>query len=108
MSFWENVDKELNYSGKTRKELAKEVGFPDSYISKGIARKSIPSADLALKISHALNVSLENLLEIPKKDTTQEDFSIYKKYATLINNIEQLSLEKQEFLKIITKELIKV
>ena len=61
MSFWKNVDQELIYKGKTRKELASEVNFPDSYISKGIARNSIPSADLALKISHALNVSLRYL-----------------------------------------------
>ena len=39
MSFWKNVDKELEYTGKTRKELAAEVNFPDSYISKGISRR---------------------------------------------------------------------
>lgn len=76
MGFWDNVDEELKYSGMSRKELAAKANFPDSYIPKGIKRNSIPSADLALRISHVLNVSLETLLEMPE---TEEIKNIQKK-----------------------------
>jgi hypothetical protein len=48
MSFWENVDQELKFKGIERKQLGNQAGFPESYISKGIARQSSPSADLAV------------------------------------------------------------
>ena len=48
MSFWENVEEELKFQNKTRKQLAKAVGFDTTTISKGLANQSIPSADVAL------------------------------------------------------------
>lgn len=118
MNFWKNVDEELNYSGKTRKELAKEANFPDSYISKGIKRNSIPAADLALRISHALNISLDELLEFPKSQTesqnkqnnniTEQDIKFLKKNIEFIKIIENLSNEKKDFLKTIISELTKL
>ena len=44
MGFWQKVDDELSYLGKTRKELASEANFDVSYISKGIERNGIPIA----------------------------------------------------------------
>ena len=67
MKFWENVEAELKYQNKTRKQLANFVGFDATTISKGISNQSIPSADVALKISYFLNVSLESLLGLPEK-----------------------------------------
>ncbi len=114
MGFWKNVVKEIEFSGKTRKELATEVNFPDSYISKGISRNSIPSADLALKIAHALNVSLEYLLEIenPKspsaKETEQNQLRLYRKYHNLIEKMESFSEEKQTVVTNLINDLEKV
>lgn len=105
MGFWKNVDKELEFSGKTRKELAAEVNFPDSYISKGISRNSIPSADLALKIAHALNVPLESLLELqndssPTQEASQQNqLRLYRKYQHIITSLESFTPEKQELVK---------
>ena len=62
MNFWENVDDELKFRGMERKELGSLAGFPESYISKGIARQSCPSADLAIKIAHVLKVPVESLV----------------------------------------------
>jgi len=45
MTFWENVDSELKYQNKTRKQLASELGFDATTISKGISNGSIPQAD---------------------------------------------------------------
>ena len=114
MSFWKNVDKELEYTGKTRKELAAEVNFPDSYISKGISRNSIPSADLALKIAHALNVSLEILLEIKstkspsQKETEQTQLRLYRKYHNIIEKLENFTEQKQTLVNNLVNDLEKI
>ena len=113
MSFWKNVDKELEYTGKTRKELAVEVNFPDSYISKGISRNSIPSADLALKIAHALNVPLEILLDITtskspsQKETEQNQLRLYRKYHNLIEKCENLDSDKIQLMEQLAEKLEK-
>ncbi len=62
MNFWENVVEELEFQGKTRKELAAEIGFDASNIGKGEKNGNIPAADAALKIAHSLGVSLYSLL----------------------------------------------
>ena len=114
MSFWKNVDKELEYTGKTRKELAAEVNFPDSYISKGISRNSIPSADLALKIAHALNVPLEILLDIKttkspsQKETEQNQLRLYRKYHNIIEKMENFSEDKQTLVNNLINDLEKI
>ena len=48
MNFWENVVAELGFQGKTRKELAAEIGFDASNIGKGEKNGNIPAADTAL------------------------------------------------------------
>lgn len=81
------------------------MNFPDSYISKGISRNSIPSADLALKIAHALNVPLESLLELPPstsptdKETEQNQLRLYRKYHQLIQACEKLEPHKVRLLE---------
>ncbi len=73
MNFWEKVDSELKYLGKTRKELASYVEIDVANISFGIKRNSIPYADTALKVAHFLGVSLEYLLDMdesPVQDIT--------------------------------------
>jgi len=70
MNFWQNVDSELKYLGKTRKELAAAVGFDVANISFGIKRNSIPYADTALKVAHFLGVSLDYLLEMSESPDT--------------------------------------
>lgn len=62
MNFWEKVDSELKYLGKTRKELAAYVEIDVANISFGIKRNSIPYADTALKVARFLGVSIEYLL----------------------------------------------
>lgn len=62
MNFWEKVDCELKYLGKSRKELANAVGFDVANISFGIRRGSVPYADTALKVARFLGVPLERLL----------------------------------------------
>lgn len=119
MGFWQNVDDELQYLGKTRKELALEADFDASYIPKGIARDGVPLADLALRIADALGVSLEYLMDLPetatnprsanKQDkkssaqTSQKDVQetrnavrLYRKYVKYIDGMEKLPAKKLE------------
>ena len=111
MNFWENVVEELKYKGMERKELGSLAGFPESYISKGIARQSCPSANLAVKIAHVLKVPVESLVnvfcEADKKryeqENCKEDFfenmnrlQLYKNYRTIIETLEALPADKQQ------------
>ncbi len=111
MGFWQNVDNELAYLGKSRKELAAEAHFDVSYISKGIERNSIPIADTAVRIARALHVSVEYLLdmETPSKsktnskgyDISTDDIEAIKSYhrnKNLINQFEQLPQQGQEMI----------
>ena len=74
MSFWANVDTELKFQGISRKELSYLVNVKEITIHKAIERDSIPSADTALKISKALNVSLEYLLDMESVNPNSSNF----------------------------------
>lgn len=95
MNFWENVVAELEFQGKTRKELASEIGFDASNIGKGEKNGNIPAADTALKIAYSLNTSLESLLNIKKegsRKTTQPeiDLKLCKKYYSVIQQLNEM------------------
>ena len=62
MNFWEKVDQERELKNLTRKELAHIAKFSLNSISTGIARNSIPAADVALRIANALGTTVENLM----------------------------------------------
>lgn len=62
MSFWRNVENELQYKNMTRKELAERANFAVSGMSLGIARDSVPNADVAVRIAEVLDVSVEYLV----------------------------------------------
>lgn len=88
MSFWKKVDEELEYLGKSRKELASEIGFDVTNISFGIKRNSIPSADTALKISRYLGVSLDYLLDMEKSN---ESPSVNPQIQKIDNKLRRFS-----------------
>ena len=106
MGFWQKVDDELSYLGKSRKELALEADFDVSYISKGIERNGIPIADTALRIAQALNVSLEYLLDMEKPTTAQtkieklqkKDISLYRKYKKTLEQLENINQKERKII----------
>ena len=103
--FWKNVNDELRYQGMNLKTLAFMTGVPYSTITNGKNRAdSIPTADVALKISKVLNKSLEWLLgedgSLPKNDPAQDEsalqqsaLALYHKYERLILALETLPLQ---------------
>ena len=88
MNFWEKVDSELKYLGKTRKELASYVEIDVANISFGIKRNSIPYADTALKVANFLGVSLEYLLGMDELSTKN---TINPQIADIENSLRHFS-----------------
>ncbi|MBQ9205672.1 MAG: helix-turn-helix transcriptional regulator [Treponema sp.] len=101
MSFWENVDVELEYLGMNRTALANAAGFSISNIGKGIQKGSSPSADTAVKIAKILGVSVEYLVTgtTPPSRQKEMDFHAlrnYHKYAKTIEDLDALPTHERE------------
>ena len=104
MGFWQNVEAECEYQGISRKELATTAKFSVHTISVGLKRDGMPEADLALRISKALNVPLEQLLstspDIQRID--KSEFEAQQKlialYMPYIRKIERLPIPTKKAL----------
>lgn len=102
--FWKNVNDELQYQGMNFKTLAYLTGIPYTTLTNGKNRAdSIPTADVALKISRVLNRPLERLLEnsielsdISLSDKNTLDTHLFKKYENLIADLEKCSPSVQD------------
>lgn len=120
MNFWETVDWEREYKNISRKELAYKAGFSLNCISTGIARGSIPAADVAYRIAKVLGVSVEYLLTSGEKETisnfqevqnSQIDTEIierskkYTKNYELIENFDKLPEEIKKTLNKLIEEI---
>lgn len=95
MTFKERLRDELNFQDITVKELASTTGIKkgtiDSYLS---VRNSIPTADNAVKIARALNITVECLITgIDKKKVIFLENHLFKKYRMLIENLEIIPKE---------------
>ena len=114
MSFWKKVCFELDYKSISRKELAYKIGVPVATINRAIERDSQPYAIDALRISKALNVSLEYLLDLPETRsdgniTTSEEshqIELFKKYHSIIEVLEDLSQDKQKEASNLVKQIL--
>lgn len=63
MGFKENLKDEISYQGLMVKEVAAKAGLSTGTMSNYLKENSsIPSADIAVKIANALNVSVEYLV----------------------------------------------
>ena len=120
MTFWETVDSEREYKNLSRKELAYLANFSINSIPTGIARGSIPAADVAYRIAKVLGVSVEYLLlggdskTVQSSQETQktkinseviERSKKYIKYYELIDNFEKLPENIQKSLIALVQEI---
>lgn len=112
MNFWENVDQEREFKNLTRKELAYKANFSLNSISTGIARNSIPAADVALRIANALGTTVECLMgqknsqqaTPPQPIISAKKEALYKKYRSFIEDFDKLSPENQKaIMQIVTQ-----
>jgi len=111
MGFWQNVEDECDYLGVSRKELAEKANFSVHTISNGIRRDGMPAADLALRISKALNISLEKLLDWneniePMESSEQiENQKLLLKYLPLLKKINELNPDSKKAVLTIIENL---
>ena len=98
MAFKENLKSELSYKSILVKELAALTGISkktlDNYLN---VRRYIPSADAAVKIAHALGVSVEYLVtgdeSLPARSSQGPEIK------ELIQDFKQLNEENRKFVK---------
>lgn len=107
MSFKENLKDELNYQGVLVKELSSKSGVGKRTIDNYLrSNESQPTAENAVKIAQALNVTVEYLVtgknSLPQTSTSQftdEEIHLYKKFRSLIESCKDLSPKNIQLLK---------
>ena len=101
MSFWQNVEMEIEYKGISRKELAFRANIAYQGIGLGIERESMPRVDTALKIAKVLEVPLEYLIN--EKDLeirpAAEGLSKEEKKQTDQNNSSSLHQTENQYIE---------
>lgn len=101
MSFWQNVEREIEYKGISRKELAFRANIAYQGIGLGIERESMPRVDTALKIARVLEVPLEYLID--EKDLeirpAAESLSKEEKTQTYQNNSSSLQQTENQYIE---------
>lgn len=92
MSFWQNVEREIEYKGISRKELAFRANIAYQGIGLGIERESMPRVDTALKIAKVLEVPLEYLIDEKDLEIRPAVESLLKKEKTQTDQNNSSSL----------------
>ena len=104
MGFKDNLKSELSYQGMLVKELAALSGISkntlDNYLN---VREYMPSADVAVKIAHALGVSVEYL--VTGKEISPTKSSIGPEIWDLIHNFKQLCEEDRKLINAMVQYL---
>ena len=107
MSFWQNVEREIEYKGISRKELAFRANIAYQGIGLGIERESMPRVDTALKIAKVLEVPLEYLIN--EKDLeirpAAESLSKEEKKQTDQNNSSSLHQTENQYIEFYRRNL---
>ena len=101
MSFWQNVEREIEYKGISRKELAFRANIAYQGIGLGIERESMPRVDTALKIARVLEVPLEYLIDEKDLDThlVTKSLSKEEKNQTDQNNSSSLQQTENQYIE---------
>ena len=96
MDFWERVEEELSFQGKTKKELAALTNIKEQTLHKAFERRSSPTAEAAFKISKALNVSMEFLITGNEKQITSEDNRITPEIKQMITKMNRFTQKQKQ------------
>lgn len=96
MSFWQNVEREIEYKGISRKELAFRANIAYQGIGLGIERESMPRVDTALKIAKVLEVPLEYLIDEKDLEIRPAIESLSKEEKTQTDQNKSSSLHQTE------------
>lgn len=96
MSFWQNVEREIEYKGISRKELAFRANIAYQGIGLGIERESMPRVDTALKIAKVLEVPLEYLIDEKDLEIRPAAEGLSKEEKTQTDQNKSSSLHQTE------------
>ncbi len=103
MGFKENLRDEISYQGLMIKEVADKAGIKAGSLSNYLKENSsIPSADVAVKIANALNVSVEYL--VTGKENSPKN-KINEKIFPLIKRLNRLSDDDLAFFEEVLNRL---
>ena len=101
MGFRENLKQELGFNGMLVKELAAATGIPkralDTYLLS--TKASMPPADTAVKIAHALGVSVEYLI-------TGEETALPPDIRLMVRNLQRLGKKDRKVASVLINALL--
>lgn len=94
-NFRDNLKNELHYQGVTVKELSARTGIPvatlDCYLG---TRSTVPSVYSAIKIAHALQITVEQLVDGKKLNTEKSPNKSNRENQEIIRWVERLHPEQ--------------
>jgi transcriptional regulator with XRE-family HTH domain len=93
MGFAENLRNELDYQGLIVRQLAVKTGVNINTINHYLSgNKSMPPADVAVKIASVLGVTVEYLItgKVGTHKKNEPDISAYLQYRPLLDNLRLL------------------
>lgn len=107
MSFRENLKSELSFQGILVKELSVKTGINKRTLDNYLREKgNIPSADIAVKIADALNVSVEFLVTGTEKKAMQDEIELYAAdVRQLAKRISRLDESGRRLIEVLVDEL---
>lgn len=91
-SFKERLNAEIDYKGYSKTEFAEIVGISLGTLNMYLYRDSIPSADIAVKLSKALNTSVEYLITGKTITSSHSTNLIKQEINTILNNMNEKQL----------------
>jgi transcriptional regulator with XRE-family HTH domain len=107
--FWERVNKTIRANGIKQEWLAEQTGIKYQTLRSWVSKDILPRVDDAVKRAHALEVSVEYLVEganstVPREIDTF--YTRYKKFSVLLEYLEELTPEQREDIEALALTLV--
>lgn len=92
-SFKERLKSEIEYNGFSYTEFAEKVGISLATLNMYLYKNSIPAADTAVKMSEALNTTVEYLVTGKSKKNKSTQFERKKsEFSRLLNSMDEQTI----------------
>ena len=91
-SFKDRLIEEIEYHGISKTDFAERVGISLGTLNMYLYRNSIPSADIAVKLAHVLNTTVEYLVTGRANSHSQSSDWRKQEINTILNNMNEKQL----------------
>lgn len=91
-TFRQRLTEEIEYRGMKKSEFAKKVGLSLGTLNMYLYRDTIPAADIAVKMAHALNTTTEYLVTGKKPIQNRADWQKVEIFS-IVNELEENRLK---------------